>query len=216
MKGIFKSPSRTLTSSLVITILNVFLTFSVWGSDWAQYRGNAGDGVSSDGIEKQWTLEMVNPLWRVQFTNGLSSFSVAGGRAYTQVKRKIGTLNKEVCLALNAGTGQELWATPVDNATYPGGGVGTDDGPRSTPVISGDSVFVLSSYIKLFRLNATNGSVLWQKDLVTLYGGRVIEWQNAASPVIDNGLIYVNAGSVNNSILAMQISDGSLAWRVEN
>jgi outer membrane protein assembly factor BamB len=70
---------------------------------------------------------------------------------------------------------------------------------------------VLSSYLKLYRLHAATGTNIWQKDLRALYGGNVIGWQNAASPVIENGLIFVNLNSGTATLAALRTDDGSLA-----
>jgi outer membrane protein assembly factor BamB len=199
--------------------------------DWPQYRGGNHNGVSTDRIARDWSGSVTNPLWRVSLPNGLGSFTVSGGRVFTKIRRDVSGADKELCVALNAATGQELWATPVDDASFPDLGVGNDDGPRSTPSVEGDAVFVVSSYLKLYRLNVTNGATVWQKDLVALYDAHVIAWQNAASPLLEDGLIYVNANCVTNveqnpqkppilaltnSILALRASDGSLAWRAHN
>ena len=184
--------------------------------DWPQYRGPDHDGVSRDRIVKDWTGTATNPVWRVFLGNGLSSVSVQGGRVFTQVMRPVTGTNREVCLALSVTDGQELWATSLDVASYPDGGVGTDDGPRTTPSADGDAVYVLTSYLKLFRLNATNGAIVWQRDLRTLYGGSVIGWQNAASPLVDNGLIFLNANCGANSLMALYTTNGAVAWRAEN
>ncbi len=185
-------------------------------ADWPQYRGAHHNGVSTDRITRQWTGAVTNPVWRIVLTNGLGSLVVADGRVFTQVRRTTNGGPKELCVALHAGTGAELWAVPLDDAAYPDGGVGFDDGPRTTPAVEGGSVFVLTSYLKLHRLNATNGAVIWEKDLRTLYGSSVIDWQNAASPVLDNGLIYLNANSGTDTLMALRTSDGGLAWRSQN
>jgi len=160
--------------------------------EWPQYRGANHDGVSTDRITTQWNGSVTNPVWLVPVPSGPCSLSVGGARVFTQIRRIIDSTDKDVCIALSATNGAELWATPVDAADYPHGGVGYDDGPRSTPTYDNGSVYVLSSYLKLYRLNATNGSVIWQKDLPVIYGGYVIAWQNAASPLLEDGLIYVN------------------------
>jgi outer membrane protein assembly factor BamB len=196
--------------------LLICLSFSVAGADWPSFRGPTHDGVSTDRLNRQWTGSVTNPLWRVVVNNCLGSLSVSSGRVFTQTVRSPEGTPKEYCIALNATNGVELWATPVDIASYPEGGVGFDDGPRSTPVVSGDSVFVLTSYLKLFRLNVTNGGVIWQKDLVSEYGAVVIGWQNAASPVIENGLIYLNASCGSSTLMALRTSDGGVAWRTQN
>ena len=201
-----------LWTSLVC--LGALLSVAV-AADWPNYRGPAGDGISPDRINKQWTGAVTNPIWRLPLGNGLSSLTVSAGRVFTQIKRNLSG-NKEVCVALNATNGVELWGTVVDTASYPNGGVGFDDGPRSTPVVDGNSVYVLTSYLKLFRLNATNGVIIWQTNLVSGFGANVIPWQNAASPVVENGLIFVNANAGTQRILALRTNDGSLAWRSHN
>ena len=190
--------------------------FAGFGADWPQFRGANHDAISTDRLNPQWTGAVTNPVWRVVVTNCLGSLAVSGGRVFTQTRRAVTGADSEVCVALSATNGAELWATPVGTASYPNGGVGFDDGPRTTPAVEGGSVFVLSSYLKLFRLNATNGAVLWQKDLVSLYGSGIIVFQNAASPVVENGLIYLNANCGTETLMALRTSDGSVAWRVQN
>ena len=160
---------------------------------------------------------MTNPMWRVFLGNGVTGLTASGGRVLTQVHRDVNGADMEVCVALSASDGVELWATPVDDIVAYDGGVGTtDDGPRTTPTLDGGSVYVLTSYLKLLRLNATNGAVVWSNDLRITYGGDVIGWQNAASPLIENGLIYLNANCGTSTLMALRETDGSLAWRSQN
>jgi outer membrane protein assembly factor BamB len=202
--------------SCLAVLLLLGLTCASQAADWPQYRGANHDGISTDRIMTQWTGSVTNPIWRVVLTNCLGSLSVSGGRVFTQTVRPIAGAPKEMCVALSATNGIELWATPVDDALYPNGGVGYDDGPRTTPAVNDESVIVLSSYLKLYRLNATNGSGIWTQDLRTAYGGAAIDWQNAASPVLEGGLIFLNANSPSSSLMALRVSDGSLAWRSQN
>ena len=182
--------------------------------DWPQYRGPNHDGVSTETIRTNWSEEAPRLVWKVPLELAFSSFAVSGGKAFTQVKRAVGGQDKEFCVALNADTGDEIWATLLsnDNAVYDYG-AGSDDGPRSTPTVDGDRVFVLTSYLKLFCLNAANGEEIWSKDLVAAYGGTVITWQSAASPLIDGDLIFMNCNGPNQRLLALQKLDGSEAWK---
>src|SRR5437773_8018554 len=100
-------------------------------SDWPQYRGPTHDGTSTETIRTNWSEAPPRQIWKVPLDPALSSFTIAGGKAFTQVRRRLGGGDQEFCTALNAETGQELWATPLGKADYPHGGVGPDDGPRS-------------------------------------------------------------------------------------
>lgn len=206
----------------------LFTVFAAAAREWPQYRGPNHDGVSADRIQKQWSGSVTNPVWLVPLTNGLTGLTVSQGRVFTEVAGEFdsfGQPHKEFCLALNAATGQILWSTEVDSRgtsqalnprLYPDSGVGYDDGPRSTPTADGSSVYVLSSYHKLYRLNATNGAIIWQTNLITGFGGFVIGWQSAASPLLDNGLIYVNANCGTSTLMAFNATNGALVWRSQN
>jgi len=209
---------------------SVWLIFLCWpclcsGVDWPQYRGPNHNGVSTERINKQWIGSVTNPIWRVFLTNGLTSITISGGRAFTQVASDLdmdGLAHTESCVALSITNGAILWSTQMDtssNPLYPDFGVTIgvgDDGPRSTPVVDGGSVFVLSSYLKLYRLNATNGAIIWSTNLLSGFGGSVIRWQNAASPVLEDGLIFVNANAPSNALMAFNAANGTLVWRSQN
>src|SRR6185295_4119317 len=199
---------------------NLLLAYSVFSgalriraADWPQYRGSNHDGISTEVIRTNWAAEAPRQNWKVPMDPGLSSFSVSGGRIFTMVRRPVsGQQDQEFCVAMSADTGQESWASaPLGLADYPDGGVGTDDGPRSTPSIDGDRVYVLTSYLRLYCLNATNGATVWSRDLVTEYGSSVIAWQSAASPLIDGELIFVHGAVANKSLLAFHKTDGTEA-----
>ena len=202
-------------TSLPLVLAILAATF-VRAADWPSYRGPTHDGVASERINKNWTGSVTNPVWLVHLTNGITSLSVSGGRVFTQVARNTDEdeiSDKEYCLALSTTNGAILWATEVESAAslHPGGGVGsTDDGPRSTPVLAYESVYVLSSYLKLYRLNPANGAVIWSTNLVSGFGGSVIPWENAASPVIENGLVFANANAPTASLMAFDATNGAM------
>ena len=229
---IVSSPMIAVRASLFFACLSLYggglllASFDAAARDWPQYRGPTHDGVSTERINKNWSGSVTNSVWLVFLTNGITSLTVGGGRVFTQVGGDIVEeppyllARKEFCVALNATNGAILWSTETetsDTYLFPNLGVGyTDDGPRSTPTLNGDSVYVLSSYLKLYRLNATNGAVIWSTNLVSGFGGSVIAWQNAASPVIEDGLVFVNANSGTQSLMAFDATNGNLVWRSQN
>jgi outer membrane protein assembly factor BamB len=197
--------------------LALFTGAGLHASDWPHYRGPNHDGVASETIRTNWAETPPRQVWKVALDPGLSSFAIRGGKAFTQVRRRSAGQEREFCVALDAETGKELWAVPLDIADYPNGGVGFDDGPRSTPSVDGDRVFVLTSYLQLACLDSANGQTVWKKDLISEYGGFVIAWQNAASPLIEGDLVLVNAnGLQNDHLLAFRKQDGTLVWRGQN
>jgi len=199
-------------------LMVLFLTLQAQATDWRQFRGNAQDG-NSDELLESWPGQGPQIIWKVPLTGGFSSFSIQDGKAYTLVKRTIAGESKEVCIALDAATGKELWASPVDNANYDSGGdAGTStnsggDGPRTTPTIDGSSLLVTTSHLKLYSLASTSGRTNWMIDLETQYGANNISWQNAASPLVEGDAIFLNVSSSTNSLVALNKLDGSLLWK---
>jgi outer membrane protein assembly factor BamB len=206
------------TLSVIATLGTSFGLLALAGAalgfagDWPQYRGASHDGICAEKILAKWTPPRV--VWKAPTVGGFSCFSVAGGRACTVV---LGG-SEEVCVALDANTGKPLWSTPLGSAKYDGGGdAGTKenkggDGPRSTPTLDGDRVYVLTAQLSLCCLDARSGQPIWKKDLCQELGGKMIRWQNATSPVMDGDLIFVCGGD-GGALAAIHKKDGSVAWK---
>ena len=188
-------------------------------ADWPQYRGPNANGATSEKIQTTWPDSGPRQLWKTPVNAGFSSFAVAGNKAVTMVSRNLDNVKNEVCIALDADTGKELWAAPLGFTKYDGGAdsgaPGNDggDGPRSTPAIDGNRVYVLTAGLVLFCLDAQDGKVVWKKELVKEHGARNIHWQSAASPVLEGNLIFVCAGGASQSLLCFHKATGALVWK---
>src|SRR5438876_3187615 len=140
-------------------------------SDWPEYRGPNGDGICAETPNLNWPATGPKVLWKVPVKNGFSSFTIADGKAFTLMNREIEGANREVCVALDASSGKEIWSAPVGVGVYDGGGdSGTaenkgGDGPRSTPTVSDGKVYVFNQLLVLHCLDGQTGKVLWTKDL---------------------------------------------------
>jgi hypothetical protein len=188
-------------------------------SDWPQYRGANGDGECSEKILTAWPASGPKRLWTVKTPTGFSSFTVVGGKAFTVVAREIDGVTSEVCVALDAATGKELWAAPTGTAKYrSGGNTGAEDnkggdGPRSTPAVSGDRVYVYSSGLVLHCLDAATGKSIWKKDIAKDFNGRNIDWESAMSPVIEGDLLYIAGGGPGQAMMAFNKTTGEVVWK---
>jgi outer membrane protein assembly factor BamB len=166
-----------------------------------------------------WKASGLRTVWKVPSLGGFSSFVVADGRAFTLSLREIDGASQEVLVAHNASSGAELWSAALQVAKYDkGGNDGTadnkgGDGPRSTPVLVGKNVVVMSSELALRCFDAATGKELWTLDLKAQHAGRNIQWQNAASPLLEDGLIYVAGGGPGESLLAVNPENGNVVWK---
>jgi outer membrane protein assembly factor BamB len=208
-------------SSALVATLSVAAV--AHAADWPQYRGPNLDGSTSEKIASKWPAGGPKVVWKAATPTGFSSFTVAGGKAFTQITRDADGAPREVAVALDANTGKEVWAFPVGGNAYGhnGGNAGAKgndggDGPRSTPTVVGGKVYVLSSDLALFCLDANTGKQVWTHDLIKEFAGRNITWKNAASPVVDGSLVYVAGGGAGQSLLAFNKDTGALAWKSQD
>jgi outer membrane protein assembly factor BamB len=202
-----------------ILAAGILATTTVHALDWAQYRGPLTTGITTEKIGRPWKSGAPKQVWKVPSEGGFSSFAVARNRAFTLSLKDFEGAQQESVVAHDAATGKELWSAPLTFAKYDGGGnAGTDsnkggDGPRSTPTVVGDKVYVTSSQLAVTCFDAASGKVVWKRDLLKEHGGRNIKWQNAASPLFAAGLIFVGGGGPGESLLALDPKDGKVVWK---
>src|SRR5436190_1017634 len=97
------------TPSMLFALFVASVPLIMSAEDWPQYRGPHGDGISTAGLTLT-SASTGKELWKTPTPNGFSSFSVAGGKAFTVVARNMNGTLSEACIALDATTGRELWA----------------------------------------------------------------------------------------------------------
>lgn len=174
-------------------------------TDWPQWRGPRRDGVSSEtGLLKDWNETKPKLLWsHTNAGKGFSGVAVVGDRLYTLGARD----EQEAVLALDANTGKQIWATNVGRMYENGWG----DGPRCTPTVDGERLYVLSGRGNLVCLKTDNGETTWSKSLVADLGGALPRWGYCESPLIDGFKVVVTPGGPG-CFAALDKQSGALIW----
>jgi outer membrane protein assembly factor BamB len=176
--------------------------------DWPGWRGADRTGVSPEtGLLKKWPPDGPKLLWTSKGLGiGYSTPSVAGGRVFLLGGKE----NEEYVLALDVKDGRQLWATKIGLVgknlivNYPG--------PRCTPTVDGDRLYVLGSDGDLACL-AVDGKVLWQKNMAKDFEGKRGSWAYAESPLLDGDFLVVTPGGPTNSLVALHKKTGDLIWK---
>jgi len=183
-------------------------------ADWPQYNGAKCDRRTEGTLARSFPSAGPAAAWKVPLGDGFSSFAVQGGSAYTLVVRD----GQETLLALDAKSGKEQWSAVLTKGEYDGGGgAGADgndggDGPRSTPSVVDGRVYASDVALGLHCFEAASGKELWKHDVLAEFGGRQIQWQNAASPLVEGGLVFMAGGGADESLLAFDAKTGEVAW----
>ncbi len=184
-----------------------------FAADWPQYRGPLGDGISHEAIRTNWPAEGPKVWWRASVQDAFGSFAIQGDRAFF-----LSTTNdSEACFALGLKSGQPLWATELGRTIGQSSG-GT--GPRSTPVADGERIYTYGTYLQLSCLKAADGSKLWQQDVARDFAGQlntqgISNYGNAASPLVEGGLVLVPGGGDGKCFLAFDKLTGKPVWQRE-
>jgi len=176
-------------------------------ADWFQWRGPNRDGVSPEtGLLQAWPKAGPPQVWRTSGAgNGYSSFSASGGRLYTLGARA----GNEYVMAFDRATGKKVWEH-LNGRRYEND---RGDGPRSTPTVEGDRLYVLGGSGDLTCLENATGKRIWSINLIQKFGGRNPYWGYSESPLIVGDRILVNAGGSRASIVAIAKADGATLWQ---
>jgi outer membrane protein assembly factor BamB len=190
-------------------LLGGILTCAAYAEDWPQWRGPNRDGLSKEtGLLKSWPQGGPRLIWKAEnLGNGHATPSVANGTIYGMGRRG----DAEFVWALNARTGKEIWSTRIAPGIQLDAGQG-GHGPRSTPTIEGDRLYTLGVGGTLVCLNRTTGQLIWKRDLVQDFGGRVPTWGYCESPLLDGNRLIIAPGGQKNTIVALNKANGEVLW----
>jgi outer membrane protein assembly factor BamB len=210
-----------MTRTHLTTVLGLALaTAASAATDWATFRGPAGNGIVPALPDAKWSLKEV---WKSPTNLGYSSFAVASGKAYTLVTGETDGNTGEMLTCLDEKTGKTLWSKPLSViAKYDGGGdAGAPDnkggdGSRSTPVIDSGKVYVIDSMLGVFCFDAASGDKVWSHDVMKENAGVQIKWHNAASPLIDGDVLMLAGGGAGQALIGLDKNTGKVLWKGED
>jgi outer membrane protein assembly factor BamB len=200
----------TLRHGLIVLALVLALEPRAAGQtasfDWPQWRGLNRDAVSKEtGLLKQWPRTGPPVAWTAaNLGNGFGSVAVQGDRVYVQGLRN----RQSVVSALDRATGAVAWTRPIGR----GGENDRGSGPRSTPTIDGDRAYVLTEAGDLAALRVADGSILWQRNILTDFRGRNIQWLVSESPLVDGSHVIVTPGGRGAGLAALDKMTGKTVW----
>lgn len=194
-----------MTKRFLISAL-LLVTATTSAADWPQFLGPARNGISTEtGLMKTWPAEGPKEVWRVKGGVGMSGMAISGGKLMTLVQKD----GQQWLLALDAKTGKSLWETPLAPEYKNQMG----NGPRGTPAISSDQVFVYTGEGILIAASAKDGKILWQHHPVKDMGGEPADYGMACSPLVVGSQVIVTPGAPGAAVVAYDTKSGKLAWK---
>lgn len=207
---------------LLLTAAVVLTCGPISAADWPQWLGPGQSGEWQEtGLVERIPEGGLPVRWRVPVGLGYAGPAVAGGRVYLfDYDKSSGEIvnnpggrtaltGSERLHCLSTSDGSLLWKHEYD-APY---NVSYASGPRATPTVDDDRVYILGAEGRLTCLAVRDGAVQWVKDLQAEYGVESPLWGFAAAPVVDGARLYVMVGGEGHGVVALDKLTGAELWR---
>jgi outer membrane protein assembly factor BamB len=186
-------------------------------ADWPQWRGPTRSGhASTDAAVPTGLPKDLKPAWKVAVGGGHSAPVIAGGKLVYLDENG----SREIAHCLDLATGKELWQADYADAFRDEWGAG----PRATPIIDDNRVYVQACNGEFRCLNLADGKEIWgasfEKDFaVKFLGSKANEGTatrrgNNGSGVIDGHRIVLPVGNTSGaSLVCFDKSSGKVLWK---
>lgn len=194
---------------LITTIFFFLISLSVFSQEIIEFRGEGRTGIYEEtDLLKEWPE---NGPKRVSLIEGI-------GKGYSQPIYTNGNIfvtgikedTIDVLSAFNL-EGNLLWET-----SYGRSWIRSYVDSRSTPTYFNGKLFVSSGTGQVSSINAENGEIIWQINAIEKYGGEIYKHGDAESVLINEDLVFYLTGGEDNTMVALNINDGSLAWKTQS
>ena len=84
-------------------------------------------------------------------------------------------------------------------------------GPRGTPTVDGDRLYVLTENGDLACLK-TDGTAVWQRNILKDFGGSQLQWLISESPLVDGPHVVVSPGGPGAGMVKLDKMTGKTVW----
>jgi outer membrane protein assembly factor BamB len=192
----------------VLTIIIASPSPATAQPDWPRFRGPQCDGICTEtGLLQELPEDGPELLWQMKGCGtGYSSITIVDGTIYTMGDRGDGDQRAQYAIAFDLESRNERWATRV--------GPPHSDGPRCTPTVDGDLVFVLGTSGDLMCLESDSGKVRWQKNMADDVGGKMMSvWKWSESPLVDGDKLVCTPGVPDAGLVALDKKTGDVIWK---
>ena len=197
-----------MSPRLLCLAASLVLTASATAADWPQWRGPDRNEVSLEtGIRTDYSSGAPKLLWTYEKAgNAYSGPAVVGTSLYCLG----GADGKDFAFALDTETGKEKWRKDLGGQFKNAWG----DGPRGTPTVDGERMFVIRGDGDLLCLETRTGQIVWQKNMKKDMGGNLMSgWGYSESPLVDGEKLIVTPGGSRGALAALDKKSGKEIWR---
>ncbi|MEZ5403364.1 MAG: PQQ-binding-like beta-propeller repeat protein [Bryobacteraceae bacterium] len=193
-------------------LAGLLITAAALAADWPEWRGAGRQGIWTENGIVDAVPTALKETWRVPVRAGYSGPAVARGRVFLlDFARGDGTRVEERAVCLDERSGKTLW-TRAWEADYRG--LDYANGPRATPSVDGDNLYVLGAMGSLRCLRVRDGSEVWSADFVRDFAAEIPGWGTSSAPLVaGENLIAVVGGRPDAKVVAFDKRTGAVKWK---
>jgi outer membrane protein assembly factor BamB len=199
---------RLLLGPAVLVLSGVVLTAQAPSStDWPQWRGPNRDGISREtGLLQAWPKTGPPLVWSAaDLGAGFGSVAVRDDRVFVQGLRG----RQSIVTALQRSSGKPVWSKVIGEGRSNDRG----PGPRGTPTLDADRLYVLTENGDLACLRVQDGTRIWQRNILADFRGDLPNWLISESPLVDGNLVIVSPGGRDAAVVALDKLSGKTVWQ---
>ena len=203
-RDVFLVPLRWL--SLLLAFAAVAEAES--SEDWPQFLGPRADGISSEtGLLDQWPTNGPPVVWEKKPGAGYSGPSVRGN--FLVLHHRNG--DEETVECFEAPTGKAIWRHAY--ASHFVDPYGYNNGPRATPLLTGERCYTFGAEGKLVCLELASGKHIWQRDTSVDWNVPAAFFGVGSSPILEGDrLLVMVGGQPNSGMVALEALTGKTLW----
>ena len=197
---------------------------TVNAADWPQFRGPSGNATASDSDPPTTWSDSENIVWKTALPGrGASSPIVSGKHVFLTAYTGFGVDAQEPgdkanlrlhVLCFERNSGKLLWDKSIkaSPSTQKLSQRIADHGyATATPATDGEAVYASFGVSGVVACDMA-GNLLWQAAI----GDGTAGFGSAASPVVYDDLVYVNASIESNTLFAFDKRTGRKVWKTES
>ena len=199
--------SRAFTAAWFLAILTVS---PLPAEDWPQHLGPRRDGTSEEEAPAAWSDAGPKVLWKIAVGEGFSAPVVRGDRVFLFHRVE----DRERLDCLSTADGSLLWSHAY-RTTYRDD-FGFDEGPRAAPTVAEDTIFTHGAQGVLAAIDLDTGLARWSLPTRSTFEVRKGFFGVAASPLVEDGRVFLNIGGPGAGVVAFAADDGRVLWKTSD
>ncbi len=197
-----------LTSLPLAGLALALLATTCAAEDWPEFLGPRRNGTSSEtGLLNRFPENGPTIVWKKVIGTGYSAPSVREGKLVFH--HRLGF--EEIVECVDAKSGDPVW-----RFGYPSryrDPYGYNNGPRCTPLLTKDRVYVFGAEGMLYCLNLANGHQLWRRNTAADWNVPRAFFGVGSTPILEDGkLIVMVGGQPNSGVVALAPNTGATLW----